>query len=173
MAIKDILPWNRSSDKVEIVPSRERTESELDRFEPIWDHWMNDEWLNPFGLTLPTPSLFGENRFSPRFDVSESNKEISISADVPGMKAEDFDITFQSNHLLISGERKMKKKESGESYTRIGRMYGSFCQQIPIPTDMVDETKIKAQYKNGVLQITLPKEQKYVEKSKKIPIKSV
>ena len=172
MAIKNILPWNRSSDKVEIVPSRDRTESEMDLFEPLWDRWMNDEWLNPLGMNFPSPSMFGETQFSPRFDISESDKEITISADVPGMKAEDFNISIQSNHLIISGERKMEKKESGESYTRIGRMYGSFCQKTPIPTEMVDESKIKADYKNGVLRISLPKEKKFAEKRRKIPIKS-
>ena len=171
MAIKDILPWNRSSDKVEIVPERDRANNELDLFEPLWDRWMSDDWLSPFRMNL-ADSLFGESRFSPQFDISESDKEITITADAPGMKAEDFNISFQSNHLIISGERKMEKKDSGESYTRIGRMYGSFRQQVPIPQGLVDDTKIKANYKNGVLKISIPKDDKYIEKSRKIPIKS-
>jgi HSP20 family protein len=171
MAIKDMLPWNRSSDKVEIVPERDNANNELDLFEPLWNRWMNDDWLSPFRMNM-AESFFGETRFSPQFDISESDKEISITADAPGMKAEDFNISIQSNHLIISGERKMEKKDAGESYTRIGRMYGSFCQQIPIPEGLVDDSKIKANYKNGVLKITLPKEEKYVKKSRKIPIKS-
>ena len=171
MAIKDILPWNRSSDKVEIVPERDNVRNELDFFEPLWDRWMNDDWLSPFHMNM-ADSFFGEDRFSPQFDISESDKEITITADAPGMKAEDFNLTIQSNHLIISGERKMEKKDTAESYTRIGRMYGSFRQQIPIPEGMVDDSKIKANYKNGVLKITLPKEEKHTEKRKRIPIKS-
>jgi HSP20 family protein len=170
MAIKDLLPWNRSSDKVEIIPKRGNANRALDSLEPLWDRWMNDDWLSPFRMNI-ADSFFGESRFSPQFDINESDKEITITADAPGMKADDFNISYQSDHLIISGERKMEKKDSGESYTRIGRMYGSFRQQIPIPHGMVDDAKIKATYKNGVLKIVLPKEEKYTEKSKKIPIK--
>lgn len=173
MAIKDILPWNRSSDKVEIMPDRAQRNTEPDIFDRSLNQWMDNFWQDPFNLALGSDSLLSRTGFSPAFDLSESDKEIIVSADIPGMEAKDFNIALESNHLVISGEKKMEKKESGHAYTRVGRMYGSFRQAIPMDITMINAEKINAGYKNGVLTITLPKKEQAAAKSRKIPIKTI
>jgi HSP20 family protein len=103
---------------------------------------------------------------------SESDSEIFVSADIPGLDVKDFTITLESDHLVISGEKKMEKKEKDHTYTRIGRVYGSFRQHIPVNVNQIDENKIQAIYKDGVLQIKLQKRNKTTTNSRKIPIKS-
>ncbi|MBI9048964.1 MAG: Hsp20/alpha crystallin family protein [Anaerolineaceae bacterium] len=173
MAIKDILPWNRSSEKVEITPVKASQAAELDLFEPIMDHWMNDDWLNSFHIPSLTPTIFKKGVFSPNFDIIESDKEILINVDLPGMEAKDFNISYESDQLIISGEKKIEKKESGTTYTCIGRSYGSFYRRLPILSENIEEDNIHAKYKDGVLQIICPKKANLKKKHKKIQIKSV
>jgi HSP20 family protein len=172
MAIKDLLPWNRSSEKNEIVPHRNQTKEELSLVDQTWPQWMNEFWANRMGWPFTDESWMAASSFSPDFDLSESETEIRISADVPGLTAKDIQISLDANHLVISGEKKMEKKEKEVAYTRIGRVYGAFQQRIPIAAGQIDENQIKATYKDGVLDIRLPKKEKDRVKSKKIPIKS-
>jgi HSP20 family protein len=169
MAIKDLLPWNRSSEKNEIIPIRNQTKNELERMDQPWDQWMNELWRDPFSFPF-TKDL--SQSFSPAFDLSESDTEIIVSADIPGLDVKDFTINLESDHLVISGEKKMEKKEKDHTYTRIGRVYGSFRQHIPINARQIDENKIQAVYKDGVLRIKLQKKEKSSINSRKIPIKS-
>ena len=173
MAIKNILPWNRSSDKVEILPARKQRENELDIFDQTWNQWMNNFWQDPFSLAFADDPFLTHSGLTQAFDLSESDKEFLVSVDAPGMEAKDFNIALESNQLIISGEKKMEKKDSSHAYTRVGRMYGSFRQMIPVDTSLIDENKINAGYKNGVLKISLPKREETARNSRKIPIKSV
>ncbi len=172
MAIKDLLPWNRSAEKNEIIPVRHDTKNEIDRMDLPWDRWMNDFWRDPISRSFADESAFNLRSFSPAFDLSESDLEIIISADIPGLDVKDFTITLETNHLVIAGEKKMEKKEKDHTYTRIGRVYGSFRQYIPLNTAQIDENKIQAVYKDGVLRIKLQKTEKSSNNTRKIPIKS-
>jgi len=172
MAIKDHLPWNRPSEKNELIPLRNQTKNELDALEQPWEHWIDALWRDPFGWPLANQPPGTFRSISPAFDVSESDTDFLISADFPGLEVKDFTITLEMDHLVISGEKKMEKKEKGHTYTRIGRMYGTFQQKIPINTQQIDTNKIQATYKDGVLRIRLQKKPEISTKSRKIPIKS-
>jgi HSP20 family protein len=172
MTIKDKLPWNRSSNKVEIIPVQKQNKNELDIFDQTWNQWMNEDWQNPLRWPFAADSLFSIDALSFAFDLSESEKEYQVTSDLPGLEAKDINIALESNHLIISGEKKMEKKENNHVYTRVGRMVGSFRQVIPLDATTIDENKINANYKNGVLHITLPKKELLASKSRKIPIKA-
>ncbi len=105
--------------------------------------------------------------WAPRTDIKETDKDIMVRMDVPGMKMEDIDVSVDNDMLTISGERKMEKEEKGKDFVRMERGYGSFCRSfyLGIP---VKESEVKASYKNGVLEISLPKAE--VKKAKKIKI---
>ncbi len=94
--------------------------------------------------------------YTPHLDVSESDKDITVSAEFPGMEPEDIQITIDRGSLTISGEKRAEEEEKGERFYRLERSYGSFYRSIPLP-DVVDEDKIDATFKRGVLKVKLPK----------------
>ena len=105
-----------------------------------------------------------EGVWSPSVDVSETKDSVVIKAEMPGMNKDDVKISIQDNVLTLKGE---KKQERDANYHRIERSYGSFCRSFTLPT-LVKTDEIKASYKNGVLNITLPKTEEV--KPKEIPI---
>ena len=119
------------------------------------------------------PEPFGKRTdaaFKPKVNISESEKEIVVSAELPGMDDKDIDVSLSKNELTIQGEKKEEKK----SYTRMESSYGSFKRTLLLPCKVEDD-KVEAQFKNGVLTITLPKAPEAIEaikETKKVNIKS-
>lgn len=107
--------------------------------------------------------------WAPDVDIKETDTDIQIKADVPGMKLEDIDVSVDEDQLVIKGERKIEKEEKEKDYVRIERSYGSFYRSFNIGVP-VKADQIKASYKNGVLDISLPKAE--ARKPKKIEVKS-
>ncbi|NOY23519.1 MAG: Hsp20/alpha crystallin family protein [Acidobacteria bacterium] len=105
--------------------------------------------------------------WAPAVDVSESENAIEIKADLPGMTEKDIDVTVENNTLTIKGERKFENEDKRENYHRIERQYGSFYRSFQLP-NTVDVTRINANFKNGILELALPKREE--TKPKKISI---
>lgn len=117
----------------------------------------------------PFTGRFGA--FSPSVDVRENDKEIKISAELPGMDDKDIDVSLTKDALTIKGEKKEEKEDKGKDYYRIERSYGSFSRTIPLPTE-IDIDKVKAEFKKGVLTVILPKSAQAIKEMKKIPVKA-
>ncbi|MDY6954253.1 MAG: Hsp20/alpha crystallin family protein [Thermodesulfobacteriota bacterium] len=116
------------------------------------------------------PSLLTEERgFTPAFDISETENELIVRAEIPGMDKEDIDIHLSEGVLTIKGEKRHEKEDKKEDYHRIERSYGSFSRSIGLPFD-VETDKADATYKEGVLKLTLPKSER--AKLKKIEVKT-
>jgi HSP20 family protein len=94
--------------------------------------------------------------FAPSFDVKENKDGYVFRADLPGVKEEDLEISLTGNRLAISGKREAEKREQGETYYASERSYGSFTRAFTLP-DGTDAENVKAELKNGVLQVTVPK----------------
>ncbi|HBY62905.1 MAG TPA: hypothetical protein DEH78_24040 [Solibacterales bacterium] len=96
----------------------------------------------------------------PAVDILETENELVLTADVPGLKLEDIDIRLENGTLSLKGERKFEKEEKSEKqgYHRIERGYGHFARTFSLP-DTVDVEKVTADYKDGVLKVTLPKKE--------------
>lgn len=94
--------------------------------------------------------------FAPRTNVAETEKHYEITVDLPGLKPEEFNVELKEGHLWITGERKQETEEKGKTYHRVERFFGQFRRVIPLGGD-VDAEKIAAEYKDGVLRITVPK----------------
>lgn len=92
----------------------------------------------------------------PALDISETEKEVRVRAEVPGVDPEKLDITINQGVLSISGSKEEARDEDGENFHRVERRYGSFTRQISLPCD-VDEDKIDAEVTKGVLKVRLPK----------------
>lgn len=106
--------------------------------------------------------------WTPTVDISESEAEYAIKAELPEVKKEDVKVTVEDGVLTIQGERKQEKEEKGKKYHRIERSYGRFVRSFTLP-DTVDEGKVKAEYADGVLHLHLPKSEK--AKPKQIDVK--
>jgi HSP20 family protein len=109
--------------------------------------------------------------FSPSIDISETDKEIVISAELPGMEDKEIDVSVSKDALTIKGEKKEEKEEKGKSYYRMERSYGSFSRTIPLPTE-IDADKTTAEFKKGVLTIKMPKTPEAIKETKKVSIKA-
>ena len=144
-----------------LIPWRGRTE--VERFRGEMDRLFDDFFSrSPF-----RPLERGD--WMPAVDVSEDQKEIVVHAEIPGMDKKDIDISLNGRVLTIQGERKQEREEKDKNYHRMERKHGSFTRSFELPAD-VDGDKVEAEYKNGVLQLNLPKTK---ERSvKKIEIKT-
>lgn len=106
--------------------------------------------------------------WTPTVDISETDGGYQIKAEIPDVKKEDVKVTLEDGVLTIQGERKQEKEEKGKKYHRVERSYGSFVRSFSLP-DLIDEEKVKAEFKDGVLNLHLPKSEK--AKPKAIEVK--
>ena len=151
MPMSDLIPWR----KKESAPVRQGEQSpwsafrrEMDRLYEEFFGGEREGSLVPFGEEWGT--------FSPQVDVSETENEIKVSAELPGLDQEDIDVSLSNGMLLIRGEKREEREETGESYYRSERAYGAFRRDIPLPS-AVDAEQVDAVFEKGVLTITLPK----------------
>ena len=102
--------------------------------------------------------------FVPKVDIVENEKDFQLHVAVPGVNKEDFNIDLKDNLLTISGERKFNKEKNEKNFFSIETQYGSFSRSFALPEN-IDASKINAKYENGILEITLPKDEKKVLKA--------
>lgn len=107
--------------------------------------------------------------WSPLVDIMEDDKEYVIKAEIPEMKKEDIKLNVHDDVLTISGERKYEKEEQNKKYHRVERAYGSFMRSFTLPED-ADGTRVMAEYKDGLLNVHLPKSEKAKPKSIEVKI---
>lgn len=165
MAIRDLIPTRKSEKS---VPVR------------------RDEWANPF-MSLQkeinrmfdsffddfTPARWfggGRDTYLPSIDVKETDKEVKIVAELPGMEANDVDISLSENVLTIRGEKKEEKEEKDGNYYHRECSFGRFHREIPLPAE-VKQDNVNAEFKQGVLKIRIPKKPEAERKAKKIDVK--
>jgi HSP20 family protein len=106
--------------------------------------------------------------WTPSVDISETEGEYLIKAEIPDVKKEDVKITLEDGVLTIQGQRKQEKEDKGTRYHRIERSYGSFVRTFSLP-DVIEVERVKAEFKDGVLNLHLPKSEK--AKPKAIEVK--
>ena len=106
--------------------------------------------------------------WAPMVDITETNDEYLIKAEIPEVKREDVKVSVENGVLTMQGERKQEKEEKGKKFHRVERYYGSFMRTFTVP-DNVDETKVRAEFKDGLLNVHLPKTEK--AKPKAIEVK--
>lgn len=167
MAFKDLIPWNWGKREVAVRRDEENPMLALQRdinraFDNFWR-----------GFNLPMfPDAFGTSLDSsmPRIEVSETDKEVEILAELPGMTENDIDVSVTEDMLKIRGEKKLDKEEKKKDFYITERSYGSFQRMIPLPGGL-DLNNVKAAFKNGVLNITLPKTEEAQSKVKRISVR--
>lgn len=107
--------------------------------------------------------------FTPKVDIVEGEREITVTAELPGMDDKDIDVLLTSDSLTIKGEKREEKEDKNKDYYRMERSYGSFTRTIPMPVE-IDAEKVEARFRKGVLTVTLPKTPKAITETKKISV---
>ncbi len=137
--------------------------NDLSKWKPLsdWDPFRElEEFSNRLGSVfgqLPARRQSGAmSEWSPSVDIVEDDKEFTVKAELPEMKKEDVHVSLENNVLTIHGERKTEREEKGKRYHRRERSYGTFTRSFGLP-EGTDASKVKAEFKDGLLQVHLPK----------------
>ena len=156
MAMRDLIPWSRTSETTPALFSPDL--NPIASFRREVDRLFDDMFQAPaMGLGRGLTNW-------PSIEVKESDKEVRFTAEIPGMDEKDIELLLDNGMLTVRGERKSEKEERGYSE----RYYGRFERRIALPS-YVDDEKAKAEFHNGLLTVTLPKAPG-AEKAHRIPI---
>jgi HSP20 family protein len=140
----------------------------VDPFDLVSD--LQDDMNRLFSSSLRRSPHTGFGDFFPSLEVKEDENQFSFHLDVPGMERKDLDISVTGNTLTIKGERKEEESKKGKGYFYSERKYGSFQRSVELPVE-VDADKVTANYKDGVLELLLPKSEKAKPKQIKVDVK--
>jgi HSP20 family protein len=163
MTIRDLIPWNRRREVA--VRRGEQANPFLTLHREM--NRLFDDVFRGFDVTP-----FGGDRFLdramgwPNIEVSETEKDVKVTAELPGLEEKDVEVELANGVLAIKGEKKTETEDKGRLFSE--RYYGRFERRIPI--DDIEEDKVSASFKNGVLTVTLPKSQKAQQKVKRSAI---
>lgn len=173
MALKELVPWRwgglrRWDENEGGYPMFRRDFDNLHReMDRLFDEFFRGTPFRSVGL----PETFAFGDVTPTIDVAEDDKAFRVSVELPGMDEKDIDLSLADGLLTIRGEKKREHEDKGKDFYRKERSFGSFRRALPIPGD-VDDSKIDAQFKKGVLMITLPKTEEAKKKVRHIDVKA-
>ncbi|MBC7363251.1 MAG: Hsp20/alpha crystallin family protein [Candidatus Aminicenantes bacterium] len=133
----------------------------ITKWDPFKDIMILRDRMNRLFEDLVTSPRFEDSEliqstWSPAVDIYETENELVLTAELPGIDEKDVEIKIEDNTLSIKGERKFEKETKEENYHRIERAYGSFFRSFSLP-NYVDQEKISAEFENGLLKIHMPK----------------
>jgi len=168
MNITDLIHW-RSKSRLPVRRETDETRSFTPApmsFDRMFEEFFGRSTLFPFS------DVWGETwrGFSPSQDITETEAEIRVTAELPGIDESEIDISLSGNRLSIKGEKRAEHEEKGRNYHRIERSCGRFNRTVLLPQGVVDADKVAATYKNGVLTITLPKLSEVQQSVKRITV---
>lgn len=158
MANRDLTPWSGGRG--------------LSAFDPLTSFRRQmDELFDTFLSPAEGRSFAAPMERWPSIDLREDDQAYTVTADLPGLEAKDVELNLRDDVLTISGEKRQEHREEdrGRSYTE--RTYGRFQRAIPLEGE-VDADKVEADFRNGVLKVTLPKNPKTAEKTRRIEVRS-
>lgn len=169
MSVRDLIPWSRSNGNQ--VPSLFRN-GERDPFLSLHRevNRLFDDAFRGFGSNLPSfggASAFGSGW--PSVEISDGEKELKVTAEVPGLEEKDIEVLLDDGVLTLKGEKRSETEDKDRQFSE--RYYGRFERRIPLGYE-VEPDKVDAHFKNGILTVTLPKSAKAQSQVKRIAIKS-
>jgi HSP20 family protein len=154
------LPGKRPDDG-ELMPFFGSLQREIER--------VFDQFRDPFAGSARDMFAFSQDRLMPALDIAENADAIEITAELPGVKEADIDVSVNDGVLVLKAEKSENIDETKKDYRLVERRYGSFRRSIPLGFDP-DTAKVQAKFKNGVLTLNIQKPAEAVAKSKKIEI---
>jgi len=166
MAIRDLIPWRRTGARLPVRRAGNPYLALQNEMNRIFDRLLGAWDLEPFDR-WPTFAA----SFAPSVDVTETDKEVRVQAELPGMDEKDIEVTLANGILTIQGEKREEREEKDAGSWCSECRYGRFHREIALPTQ-VDEAKATATLTKGVLTVTLPKTPEAQDRRKRIQIKS-
>ena len=167
MSVRDLIPWNRGANQ----PRSLYRDGDTDPFLSL--HRNVNRLFDEVFRDFDTPSLFGRtsprNSSWPSLEISETDKEIRLLAEVPGLEENDIEVLLEDGVLTLRGEKKSETEDKDRQFSE--RYYGRFERRLALGGE-VDEDKVAATFKNGVLSVTLPKTEKAQANARRIAINS-
>lgn len=160
MAKKDKSEKNAPKQEVQKVEPA-RAVSPFDEMERMFDKYFSGAWPRPFSFDWPSlpKSIAPFEGKSPSVDVIDREDEVVVKAELPGVDKKDLDVSVTQNTVTIKGSTSHEEKEEKGDYYRCEMSRGSYSRTLSLPAN-VDESKAKATFQNGVLELTLPKQAK-------------
>lgn len=165
MAIRDLIPAGRRSSLVRRGGSNSLAElrREMDR--------LFDDFFAGSGFDLPDLAALAKGTSWPRVNVAESDRDVVVTAELPGVDERDISVSLHGDLLSISGDVNEEQTERGRRWTKTERVTGRFERSVQLPASVLAD-QVKATYKRGVLSVTLAKDENRAEPRKKIPIQA-
>jgi HSP20 family protein len=167
MSVRDLIPWNRGNNQ---APNIYRG-GDMDPFLSL--HRNVNRLFDEVFRGFDTPSMFGRMTGRtgtwPSVEFSENEKEIRVTAEVPGLEEKDIEVMLEDGVLTLRGEKKSEMDDKDRQFSE--RYFGRFERRFALDRE-VDEDKVAATFKNGVLTVTLPKTEKAQANAKRIAINS-
>ena len=183
MDLKKLAPWNwfkKEEEQHAAAPPAHRSgqlrpysptaqfHEELDR---MFDSFFRGFGFPSTGFGWEPDSLAQTQWLKPTLDIAAGDKEYTIRVELPGVDEKDVQLELMEDTLVIKGEKKQEKEEKEKNYYRMERSYGSFQRVLSLPED-ADQKGIGAEYRNGILTVTIPRKAVPKEESRRITIKS-
>jgi HSP20 family protein len=144
------------------ISKEENSKMSIGKYDPFRDLRSLQEEVNRLFSTNLTRGFgeegIGRGAWNPSVDIYENKDQIVLEAELPGMNRDDFELTVENNVITLRGERQFEKKDESDNYHRVERSYGSFTRSFTLPQTVSTEGAT-AEYRNGVLRVTLPKRQ--------------
>ena len=163
MLLTHLVPWRGPRGELEV---RNRCRNPFD----VLVHRMNSV-LEDFGIEPSSGVGLQAGQFMPAIDVTENDEQIVVKAELPGLAEKDIELSLTKDSLTLSGEKKEESEEKGKGYHHLERRHGSFQRVIPLDCQ-IDRENVEAEFKNGVLTVTLPKTEETINPSKRIEVKT-
>uniref|UniRef100_Q07NG0 Heat shock protein Hsp20 n=1 Tax=Rhodopseudomonas palustris (strain BisA53) TaxID=316055 RepID=Q07NG0_RHOP5 len=163
MNMRDIIPWGRDTNS---LPTR----FEIEQSPFLSLHREMNRLFDDVFRGFDAPAFGRLATFGgawPKLEITDTDKEVRISAEVPGMEEKDIEVTLDDGYLTLRGERTSQTEDKAKQFSE--RFYGRFERRVPIDA-AIAEDKVTASFKNGVLTVTLPKTEPTAPKSKRIAI---
>jgi len=178
MELKNLLtPWNwfKKEEEQQVIRPQNSTRN-ISAHHPLARfHNEIDQLFDQFfqGTLWQRPSLRETRRFGnqvfPQLNIGENKKDYSITVEVPGVEEKDIELTVEDGTLTIRGKKRSEQEDHDQQYHRVERTYGAFQRMLSLPAD-ANEDQIAATFKNGVLTVTIAKNQHVSSRGKKIAI---
>jgi len=167
MNMRDLIPWGRNQNQ---APANYRDSERNPLLSLHRDmNRLFEDVFRSFDSQLPTFGPFGSLGAAwPSVEISDTEKEIRVTAEVPGLEEDDIEVLLDGDVLTLRGEKRSESEDKGRQFTE--RYYGRFERRIPLGVE-VEEDRIDARFRNGVLTVVLPKTEKAQSQVKRIQIK--
>ena len=161
MNMRDLIPWGRGGSQ---APSLARNDQAV----PFLTlHREMNRLFDEAFRSFDTPSLFGRMPAWPSVEIGETDQEVRVTAELPGMDEKDVEVMLDGDALVLRGEKRAEAQDKERQFSE--RFYGRFERRIPLGFE-IEEDKVAASFRNGVLTVILPKSARAQEKAKRIPI---